>query len=287
VDINTLQAFVAVARSASFSVAADRLHLTQPAISKRIAALELELNARLFDRIGRTVILTEAGQVLLPNAERILDEVDETQKIIATLTDQVRGRLSVATSHHIGLHRLPSMLHAYTRQYPDVELDLHFMDSEAACNKVGHGVLELAIVTLPTDSPANLLLEKIWNDPLDIVVGAEHPLADRHVIALSELASYAAILPTRDTYTRAIIAEPFHEQGLDPKVILETNYLETIKMMVSIGLGWSALPRTMLTQDLRVVTIDNLRWVRSLGVVRHRSRSLSNPARVFFEMLSN
>ena len=286
-EISTLQAFVAVARSTSFSGAADQLHLTQPAISKRIAALELELNARLFDRIGRTVLLTEAGQVLLPNAERILDEIDETRKIIATLTDQVRGRLSLATSHHIGLHRLPSMLHTYTRKYPEVELDLHFMDSEAACIKVGHGALELAIVTLPTDSPANLLLEKIWNDPLDIVVGVEHPLADHRVIALSELASHAAILPTRDTYTRAIIAKPFHETGLVPKVILETNYLETIKMMVSIGLGWSALPRTMLTQDLRIVTIDNLRWVRSLGVVRHRSRSLSNPARAFFEMLSN
>ncbi len=282
-----MQAFVTVARHASFSVAADQLHLTQPAISKRIAGLELELNARLFDRIGRTVLLTEAGQVLLPNAERILDEVDETRKQIATLTDQVRGRLSVATSHHIGLHRLPSMLHAYTRKYPDVELDLHFMDSEAACNKVGHGVLELAIVTLPTGSSTNLLLEKIWNDPLEIVVGTEHPLADRPIITLSELASYAAILPTRDTYTRAIIAEPFHETGLIPKVILETNYLETIKMMVSIGLGWSALPRTMLTQDLRVVKIDNLRWVRFLGVVRHRSRSLSNAARAFYEMLSN
>ena len=138
-DFSALEAFVTVAEQGSFSRAAEALHLTQPAISKRVAALESELDARLFDRIGRKVNLTEAGDALLSNARRILQELEESRRVIANLSTEVRGRLSLATSHHAGLHRLPPVLRIYTKQYPQVELDLHFMDSESACSAVEHG----------------------------------------------------------------------------------------------------------------------------------------------------
>ena len=117
-DIASLQAFVIVADSGSFSVAADQLHLTQPAISKRIAALETDLNVRLFDRLGRAVRLTEAGAVLLPRARRILSEVEDSRRALRNLAGTVAGSLIIATSHHIGLHRLPPVLRIFTAQYP-------------------------------------------------------------------------------------------------------------------------------------------------------------------------
>ena len=208
-DFAALEAFVTVAEQGSFSRAAEALHLTQPAVSKRVAALEGELEARLFDRIGRKVNLTEAGDALLANARRILQELAESRRVIANLSTQVRGRLSLATSHHAGLHRLPPVLRIYTKQYPQVELDLHFMDSESACSAVEHGDLELAVVTLPADPSDKLKLTKLWDDPLDIVVAKEHPLAAKRRLSIAALAQFPAILPAVGTFTREIITHDY------------------------------------------------------------------------------
>jgi len=106
-DMANLSAFIAIAETGSFSGAGERLHLTQPAISKRIAGLEQQLDVRLFDRLGREVTLTEAGRALLPRAYQILNVLDDTRRALTNLTGEVSGRLTLATSHHIGLHRLP------------------------------------------------------------------------------------------------------------------------------------------------------------------------------------
>lgn len=280
-DIDDLHAFISVARQGSFSTAAEHLHLTQPAISKRIAALERRLGTRLFDRIGRRVTLTEAGRHLLERAERILIEVEDTRRAIANLAGEVHGRLSVATSHHIGLHRLPPVLRQFTRRYPEVQLDLRFMDSEAACRAVAQGELELAVATLPAEKPPELVEAALWNDPLELVSAAGHPLCGKTRPTLVQVCEYPAILPAKGTYTRALIERAFDKAGLSLRVSLETNYLETIKMMVSIGLGWSLLPRTMVDRSLRAHRIKNLQIVRRLGVIHHAQRTLSNAARAF------
>lgn len=284
-EFNALKAFVAVASNRSFSEAAIQLHLTQPAVSKRVAALEEQLDAKLFDRMGRNVFLTEAGAALLPRALQIIDKMDESRKIIADLSGRVRGRLSLGTSHHIGLHRLPPVLRAFCNRYPEVELDLHFLDSETGCEAVERGGLDLAVVTLPDTPSPNLLLTQVWDDPLEVAVARDHPLAHKRKVTLAELASHGAILPAIGTVTRTVVVAPFNEHQLRLKVILETNYLETNKMMVSIGLGWSALPRTMLDGELRSVRVTKLRLRRSLGIVQHKARTLSNASQALIGML--
>src|SRR5699024_10601763 len=109
-----------------------QLHLTQPAVSKRIATLEDQLDARLFDRIGRRVTLTEAGRLLLPRARQILEMVDDSRRALSNLSGNVAGSLTMATSHHVGLHRLPPILKAYVRAHPEVRLDMRFLGSEEA-----------------------------------------------------------------------------------------------------------------------------------------------------------
>jgi DNA-binding transcriptional LysR family regulator len=284
-DIANLTAFLAVADSGSFSTASDNLYLTQPAISKRIAALESELDVQLFDRIGRKVTLTESGTALLPRARNILQQVEDSKRAIQNLSGHIAGKLSIGTSHHIGLHRLPPVLRAFTRAYPDVELDLHFMDSEEACHAVEHGELELGIVTLPLQPAHMLLTREVWPDPLDIVVNQTHPLTQVKKVLPKHLADYPAILPTRGTYTRQIFEQTMQEHKLKLKVGLSTNYLETIKMMVSVGLGWSILPRSMVNQELKTLTISNIKLQRKLGVVWHSGHTLSNAAKAMFECL--
>ena len=154
-DIPNLQAFIAIAETGSFSEASEHLYLTQPAISKRIAALEDELDTNLFDRVGRKTQLTEAGRALLPRAQKILLEIEDSRRALQNLSNTVGGVLRFATSHHIGLHRLPPVLRQYSKTFPDVELDIQFMDSEEACRAVEHGEMEMAIVTLPLHPQEN------------------------------------------------------------------------------------------------------------------------------------
>ena len=285
-DVANLQAFVAVAEQGSFSLAADALFLTQPAVSKRVASLEGELDTRLFDRIGRTVQLTEAGRLLLPRARRILGELEDSRRAIAGLSDEVAGVLTLATSHHIGLHHLPPVLRAFTADHGAVELDLRFMDSEAACHAVEQGELELAAVTLPPTPEPRLETRALWPDPLHLAVASDHPLAQRPALGLADLAAWPAILPAASTYTRQIAERAFAPLGLRLKTRLSSNYLETIKMLVSVGLGWSILPATLLDEQVIALPLpEGLRLERILGVVHHRDRSQSNAARAFMEHL--
>lgn len=284
-DIANLRAFVEVAEAGSFSIAAAQLHLTQPAISKRLAALETSFGARLFDRIGRSIKLTEAGRALLPRARRILSEVEDSRRALSNLSGDVSGNLRLATSHHIGLHRLPPTLRAFVQRYPAVNLDLHFMDSEAACHSVETGDLELAIVTLPPEDRARLECNKVWDDPLVVVCAPDHPLTSQRRVQISDLANYPAILPASSTYTRQIAERVFHDAGVQLRCSLSTNYLETIKMLVSVGLGWSLLPRTLLDTQVIEIPVQGLRLARTLGVVRHRERTLSNAGEALIKLL--
>ncbi len=284
-DIQNLQAFINVSETRSFSKAGEKLFITQPAVSKRISALERELNAALFDRIGKKVQLTEAGLALLPSARRILSELEESRRVISNLSGTVGGRLRLGTSHHIGLHRLPPVLRAYTAKFPEVDLDIQFMDSEAACEAVLKGELELAIATLPEQPENKLATEVIWHDPLGIVISKNHSLARQKQISINQLVKHSAILPSQSTFTRGLMEKALNIDSQKMKVAMETNYLETIKMMVSIGLGWSVLPVSMLDKDLQTIAIKGIKMERLLGAAYHSERTLSNAGKMLLGIL--
>jgi len=281
-NISDLKAFVCVAEQHSFSHAAERLHLTQPAISKRVAALENSLGTRLFDRIGRSVKLTTAGSALLTHAQKILLAVEDSRRAIHNLSGEVSGQLSIGTSHHTGLHRLPTVLKAFSQEFTEVQLDLHFLDSEAACASVEHGDFELAVVTLPPFDDSPLTMIPVWQDPLVLVTAHDHPLCALKQITPAQLTHYAAILPSHGTFTRDLIDHHFKDHRHSLNVRLETNYLETIKMLVSIGQGWSVLPETLVDESLRAHA-GYFAANRILGVVHHPKRTLSNAAQAFIK----
>ncbi|WP_455210823.1 LysR family transcriptional regulator [Kaarinaea lacus] len=295
-DSTSLYTFLTVAQLGSFTDAAEKLFVSQSAVSKRVAALENELNSRLLDRIGKQVLLTEAGKVLAARARILLTEIEDTRREIQNLSHGIEGRVSVGTSHHIGLHRLPKVLQNFTTQFPKVELDLQFMNSEQVCDAVKNGELELGVITLPLQSIEHLSLHPIWNDALEFVIGRTHPLFklkqtdllahNKVQCSLENLAEYDAILPSRGTYTREIVDQVFFQRKLPLRTKMQTNYLETIKMLVSVGLGWSVLPRKMLADDeVLTVRVPKVQISRNLGAVWHSSRTLSNAAKQLLKQL--
>ncbi|MCO4838029.1 MAG: LysR family transcriptional regulator [Oceanospirillaceae bacterium] len=284
-DSLALKAFLAVAEQGSFSRAADELFLTQPAVSKRIVKLENQLNIRLFDRIGRNVSLTVAGQHLLPKAKSILEAMDDTKDELTNLSGRVGGRLRIATSHHISLHRLPSPLAKFIALYPNVELDIQFAESEVIYEGILQGRWQLGIITLNPEPHAQLEQKSIWQDTMQFVAAPQHPLSQQKTVGLSQLSSFPALLSKTNTFTRSIVEGNFASQNLALNVAMSTNHLDTIRMMVSIGMGWSILPHTLINSQIKIIDTQAKPIIRQLGCVWHSQRSLSNAAQAFMELL--
>ncbi len=274
-DTANLQAFIKVAETGSFSHAAQQLFITQPAVSKRIKQLEQQLDSKLVDRKGKQLHLTQTGQALLPRARDILNRIQSAQQQIADMEGSPMGTLSMATSHHIGLHRLPPILRAFNAHYAEVELDLHFMDSEQACQLIEHNELDVAVVTLPLEDNPKLDFIRVWDDPLVICCASDHPLTSESSPGLQDLIRHPAVLPSHGTFTREAIEQALGEAMAELSINLETNYLETIKMMVSVGLGWSILPESMLDAGLAKLDIAGFQASRELGIVLNINRSHS------------
>ena len=285
-DIQNIRAFLMVAETGSFSRAAEKLFITQPAISKRISTLELSLDCQLFDRLGKTVQLTQAGQALIPGYQRILVEIDEARRIISTLRTQVSGHLRFGTSHHIGLHRLPPVLRQYTKQFPQVELDIQFMDSEQAGALILRGDIELALITLPDTIDKPLTTIPVWSDPMECVVANDHLLAKQKTVSRKQLSEHGVLIQSHSTHTRDIIDRAL-KLDAETKIIMESNYLETIKAMIQNGLGWGVLPESMIDNTLHRLKIKDVKMERHLGILLHASRTLSSSANALLETLKN
>src|SRR5690606_32067086 len=163
--------------------------------------------------------------------------------------------LTMGISHHLGLHRLPPILRKFTHDYPDVRLDIDFLDSEEAYERVLLGEVEMGVITLAPEAKPSLDQIVLWRDELVATAAPDHPLAQARTISLRDLSEYRAILPGLNTYTGRIIKGLFDAERLPLDIAMSTNYLETLKMMVSIGLGWSVLPKTLVDDSLRPLSL--------------------------------
>jgi DNA-binding transcriptional LysR family regulator len=283
-DSNTLRAFLAIVDQGSFSEAAEQLHITQPAISKRLAALEAQLGAELVDRSQRQLKLTDAGTRLLPHARRILDEIHNARIALSPSTREVAGKLQIIASHHIGLHHLPNWLRRFKRDYPQVSLDLQFMESDTAYAQMRKRGAELAFVTLSDGIDPNFKVYAQWPDPMAFVVGPKHPLAALEQPDLADLSGHPALLPDTSTGTYRLVSRLFMEANLPLSSQMPTNYLETLKMMTSVGLGWSVLPVRMLDSSLQVLPVAHS-VARLMGAIGLSGRDLSGAAQALLAIV--
>ncbi|MGB2065137.1 MAG: LysR family transcriptional regulator substrate-binding protein, partial [Marinomonas gallaica] len=199
--------------------------------------------------------------------------------------DDVSGELNIATSHHIGLHRLPKTLKRFQLEYPQAEIKIEFTQSEDAHRQIIKGEAEIGIITLSSQSENMLNAIPIWSDPLQCVVSLDHPLAQLDDVDVIELSKYPCVLPHENTFTRQIAEKVFAVNNVRPQVKMNTNNLDTLAMLVSIGWGWSLIPSTVVNDQLAVVNLPALNVERKLGVIHHKQRTLSRAASAFIELL--
>ena len=213
-DFYQLTYFKKVAETRSISRASEELLLTQPAVSKQIKALEEELGEKLFDRIGKKVFLTRAGEVLYAYAERILRSVQEAKTAVKDMSAECSGELVIGTSDHISLHRLPDILKRYISAFPKVDLKLRCHRSETILDMVNKNLVDLGVITLPKTA-FRLVSKTVWEDPMSLVFPKNHPLQSLKVIRLKDIAKYGMILPEAGTTTRNTIEAAFSDKKAD------------------------------------------------------------------------
>ncbi len=283
--LSNLLAFVTVADKGSFSQAARKLFLTQPTISRRIADLETSLEARLFDRIGNKVIMTEAARQLLPKARNILSEIQDTTKLIQNLSGKISGEIRLGVSGYIAESYLRPIMQDFTANHQAVEIAIELFGSSInAYHLLDNGKLDLVLATLPRTKNNQHNIIPLWKDELAFVTSKNHLLAQTKDIDLATITQYPALLPDKGTLTREIIDTLFQQQQLSfhlaPQITSPANFT-VLKMLVSLGLGWSILPKIILDETFHILPIQMEPLHRNLGIIHHQQRSLSNACKEF------
>ncbi len=249
-EIRQLRAFAAIAETRTFTAAAERVHVTQAAISMQIRQLEQEVGLPLFVRTPRRVVLTEAGERLLERAEMILREHDSALAELAELAGAEHGRLRVGSaSGMVAADPLPAILKRVRQNHQQADISVSSGTSEELVKKIQAGELDVAFVSLPVEA-RNVDTEVLSRDQLVAIASPRHPLARQKVISAFALAGERLILGERGGNTRRMIDEFFAEAGLRPTVAMELSRQAAIKNMVAADMGVGIVPLSTARADV-------------------------------------
>jgi len=285
-ELRHLRYFVAVARRLNFSRAAEDLHVAQPAISQQIRALEQELGVQLFDRMGRRVALTRAGEVLLPHANHILAAVELAGNEVRELSHLSRGSASLGAPPTVSTHLLPGRLTQFRTLYPGLEVALREAGTESLLKLVEDGQLDLAIVTADGLPAAVEHLPYLEEDYV-LAVSALHPLSRKREVRLADLASEPFILFPAGYKLREVTLAACKQAGFEPKIALDGGAMQSALEFVAAGLGVALVPELALTQahNIRRVAIADQVLRRRLGLVWRKGHYLNPAARALRDFL--
>jgi DNA-binding transcriptional LysR family regulator len=266
VTLRQLQVFESVARLASYTRAAEELHLTQPAVSMQVRQLEENLGVALFEQIGRRAQLTPAGEEVLRYARSIAGQLEEMQQVVAAIKGARGGRLrvSAATTANYFIARL---LAVFSRRYPGVEIRLDVTNRESLLHQLAENTVDMVVMGRP---PMELDVEAgaFMENPLVVVAPPEHPLARTKDIALRRLQDEVFLVREPGSGTRIAMERFFEEHGIRVRTGMEVGSNEAIKQSVQAGLGLGLLSRYTLALELslgRLVELD----VRGFPIRRH------------------
>ncbi len=287
-DYDQLTSFLEVAKLQSFSRAAEKIYRTQPAISAQVRLLEQECGERLFDRSGKKVLLTPAGEILQRYAQQIVQLHSDALQAVAELNQTPRGKLMIGANEATCLYVLPKTFARVKELYPLVQISIYRNFSHKILQKVHEGAVEIGIVTLPL-AAGNMEVIPLFRDEIQVVVPVNHPLAKSRSVTVEEVANYPLILPKMGR-TRVVFDRLLRDHRDHVQISMELASVETIKKFVGAGLGVSLISRTYAQPEvaaglLKLVPLGGVKLYRELGLIYRRDRYLSLPAKVFIEVV--
>jgi len=285
-EFDQLKGFYQVAKLRSFTGAASKLYLTQPAISLQVKALERELGERLFERVGRRITLTSAGEILYQLAEQVVGKLDEIKSVMGEIHRVERGRFTLGASDTTSLYFIPELIKEFRRAHPNIELVLVNRISQEVVRRVVDCEVDLGIVSLPV-TEARLQVVPLLKHPLACVVSADHPLAARKHLRPEDLKGESMVALERGCTTQKEIDAFLGANGVTPKTVIELGSFEIIKKFVEIGLGIAIMPERAArtgADGIRLVHFAKSAPHIELAAVYRKDRFLPHTARAFLDL---
>ena len=287
-NVKQLRAFVTVAKYLSFAQASEYLHVSQPALSLTIKALEDNLGGALLARTTRSVSLTPEGEVLLPLARRLLAEWDDTEELLRQRFTLQLGRVAIAAMPAFAGNLLPASLKVFRQRYPRVNVTVHDVINEQVQELVRHRRVELGIGFEPDNGDA-LHFEPLYLDRFVAVVPVDSPLATQAQVTWRELLAQDFIALQRPSAVRLLLEEQLAAGHGKLRVAFESHQLATVGRMVANGLGVSAVPALCRGQmqelGARCVPLVEPRVERRIGIISLADHKLSTAAQALSEVL--
>ncbi len=283
-ELHQLRYFVAVVESGGFSKAAKRCFVAQPSLSQQIIKLESELGNKLFDRLGRSVVLTETGKALLPKARLILSETDNIKTGITEEVDSGAGTLSVGIIPTISPYLLPGSLKRFSESFPQAKLALNENLTEKLVEGVVNLEIDTAIMSLPIENKL-IQTETLFDDPLVLALSPEHPLSEAPEIKIDDLKEIPFIALGEEQCLGEQVKNFCYEKQINPDIICRTWNLSTIQQFVSLGDGVSLVPKMFVNTDTSGIctyrNIEDQAPSRTVVAAWHKHRRPSMLAKGF------
>jgi DNA-binding transcriptional LysR family regulator len=288
-DLNQLASFIQVAQEGSFTRAAEKLFLTQPALSLQIKALEMELGMPLFERRNRQIFLTDVGRMVLARGKEILGVVEQIEQEVATQQGGQTGRVRIGTSDTICLYVLPLIVQSFRTQFPRIDIHLTNKPSDEVAELLKAGAVDFGIVTLPLIDPHLETLPLAQREDV-IICHPSHPLAQGENVDLlpTQLGKYPLLLLEEGGTSRGLLNQLFVENAISPHV-MDLGSIEVIKRYVEIDMGISVVPKVAVREEVKAGRLHTISvpWLplREIGLVLRRGGYLSPASQQFVAML--
>lgn len=269
-NFHQLHIFYTVADKGSFSMAAQALHMTQPAVTMQVQSLEEYFGTKLFQRSTKKIDLTEAGRTLLPFAKQSIDLIQNTDIAMSKFTHMLEGRLQLGASLTIGEYILPRLLGPFSKEYPSISVSLKVMNTTQILEEIFNHQLTFGLVEAPIHHP-EVRTEIVLNDELKLIVPADHPLALRDEVTLDDVLLYPLILREQGSGTRQVMEEELRRVGCGPermRIVMELGSTGAIKSAVEAGLGLTLLSPTAVRHET-ALGIFKIKSIQGLTFTRH------------------
>jgi DNA-binding transcriptional LysR family regulator len=289
--LRQLEVFLAIAHAHSYRQAAEALHTSQPALSQHVRELEAELGVRLFDRLSRGVVQTEAGRLLEVRAKRVFATLTDVREVLGELQGLQRGSLLVGASTTPGIYVLPAVIGEFRRRYPGIDLRLRIANSRVIEEAIRAHEVDLGVVGGHGLAPGEECLTAGLADELVLIVSPRHRWAKRREVAPADLADEPLLVREEGSASRRVTERALEQVGVGWRVSMELGHTEAIKQAVIAGLGVAfvsvhAVRGEVADRRLMAIRLRGLRIQRHFHVIHSEARTLSAGARALVALLS-
>ena len=287
-EIHQLEYFIAIVETGSFSKAAERCNVAQPSLSQQIKKLETEIGHLLFDRLGRRVVLTNIGKMLIPKAQRILDEIQGIKVAIPSDIEEGQGTLAVGFIPTISPFILPSVIRRFSQEFPQASLEVHEDLTEDIIRKLVSAELDVGITSLPIKNKF-LQTEELLTETLLVASSSKYDIGSRASIQVKELDDFPFIALNEVHCLGEQVQSFCYQEEVDLHIVCHTSQLSTVHKCIAMGLGISLVPQALAITDpiegISYRAINDAIPQRKIVATTHIKRHRSFLAKQFIEIV--